>query len=92
MSDVDSLLEYNEIVVKMFNSEDEGFQFYKNYTYEKGFSVRKVYCEWDKDMDERNLRKFVCRVKVSAHRSTLGGRSSCGGRRMSLALVAMLNL
>jgi hypothetical protein len=28
MSDVDSLLEYNEIVMKMFNSEDEGFQFY----------------------------------------------------------------
>jgi zinc finger SWIM domain-containing protein 3 len=43
----------------MFNSEDEGFQFYKNYTYEKGFSVRKVYCEWDKDMDERNLCKFI---------------------------------
>jgi hypothetical protein len=31
-------------------------------------------------------------VKVSAHRSTLGGRTSCGGRAMALALVAVLNL
>jgi zinc finger SWIM domain-containing protein 3 len=60
MSDVDSLMEYNEIVMKMFNSEDEGFYFYNNYPYEKGFSVRKDYCEWDRDLDERNLRKFVC--------------------------------
>jgi zinc finger SWIM domain-containing protein 3 len=60
MFDVDSLLEYNEIVMKVFNSEDEGFHFYNNYTYEKGFSVRKDYCEWDRDLDERNLRKVVC--------------------------------
>jgi zinc finger SWIM domain-containing protein 3 len=60
MSDVDSLPEYNEVVMKMFNSEDEGFQFYNNYAYEKGFSVRKDYCEWNRDLNERNLRKFVC--------------------------------
>jgi zinc finger SWIM domain-containing protein 3 len=58
MSDVDSLLEYNEIVMKMFNNEDEGFHFYNNYAYEKGFSVRKDNYEWDRDLDERNLRKF----------------------------------
>jgi zinc finger SWIM domain-containing protein 3 len=60
MSNDDSLLEYNEIVMKMFNSENEGFQFYNDYAYEKGFSVRKDYCEWDRDLNERNLRKFVC--------------------------------
>jgi zinc finger SWIM domain-containing protein 3 len=60
MSDVDSLLEYNEIVMNMSNSEDEGFQFYNNYAYEKGFSVMKDYYEWDRDLNERNLRKFVC--------------------------------
>jgi hypothetical protein len=31
-----------------------------DYAYEKGFSVRKDYCEWDRDLNERNLRKFVC--------------------------------
>jgi hypothetical protein len=91
MSDVDSLLEYNEIVMKMLNSEDEGFHFYNNYAYEKGFSVRKDYYEWDSGMRGTFANLFAA-VKVSAHRSTLGGRTSCGGRAMSLALVAVLNL
>ncbi|CAN6348504.1 unnamed protein product, partial [Urochloa humidicola] len=52
--------EYSEIVMKMFNSEDEGYEFYNDYAYEKGFSVRKDYCEWDNDHNERTLRKFVC--------------------------------
>ena len=60
MSDDDSLLEYSEIVMKMFGSEDDGFEFYNNYAYEKGFSVRKEYCEWDNGHNERTLRKFVC--------------------------------
>jgi zinc finger SWIM domain-containing protein 3 len=60
MADDNSVVEYNEIVMKMFNSGDEGFQFYNDYAYEKGFSVRKDYCEWDRDLNERNLRKFVC--------------------------------
>ena len=60
MSDDNSLLEYSEIVMKMFGSEDDGFEFYNNYAYEKGFSVRKEYCEWDNGHNERTLRKFVC--------------------------------
>ena len=52
MSDDDSLLEYSEIVMKMFGSEDDGFEFYNNYAYEKGFSVRKEYCEWDNGHNE----------------------------------------
>ncbi|CAN6299708.1 unnamed protein product, partial [Urochloa humidicola] len=60
MSDDDSLLEYNEIVMMMFGSEDEGFEFYNYYAYEKGFSVRKEYCEWYNGHNERTLRKFVC--------------------------------
>ncbi|CAN6167136.1 unnamed protein product, partial [Urochloa humidicola] len=60
MSDDDSLLEYNEIVMMMFGNEDEGFEFYNCYAYEKGFSVRKEYCEWDNGHNERTLRKFVC--------------------------------
>ena len=44
MPDLKSLLEYNEIVRKMFANE-EGFQFYNNYGFEKGFSVRRSYCE-----------------------------------------------
>ena len=35
MSDLESLLEYNEIVKKMFANEEEGFQFYNNYGFEK---------------------------------------------------------
>ncbi|CAO2149169.1 unnamed protein product, partial [Urochloa humidicola] len=55
MSNENSLLEYTEIVMKMFNSEDEGFEFYNDYAYEKGFSVRKDYCKWDSDHNERTL-------------------------------------
>jgi len=35
MSDLESLLEYNEIVRKMFANEEEEFQFYNNYGFEK---------------------------------------------------------
>ncbi|XP_066341426.1 protein FAR1-RELATED SEQUENCE 5-like [Miscanthus floridulus] len=60
MSDDDSLLEYSEIVMKMFGNEDDGFEFYNNYAYEKGFSVRKEYCKWDNGHNAKTLRKFVC--------------------------------
>jgi zinc finger SWIM domain-containing protein 3 len=60
MSNLDSLLEYNEIVRKMFGNEEEGFQFYNNYTKEKGFNVRRSYCEWDNGHNEMTHRKFVC--------------------------------
>ena len=33
MADLESLLEYNEIVRKMFANEDEGFQFYNTHTH-----------------------------------------------------------
>ena len=60
MSDLESLLEYNEIVKKLFANEEEGFQFYNNYGFEKEFSVRRSYCEWDNGHNEMTLRKFVC--------------------------------
>ena len=60
MSDLESLLEYNKIVKKMFANEEEGFQFYNNYGFEKGFSVRRSYCEWDNGHNEMTLWKFVC--------------------------------
>jgi zinc finger SWIM domain-containing protein 3 len=60
MSNENPLLEYHEIVMKLFNSEDEGFEFYNEYAYGKGFSVRKDYYEWDNDHIEKTLRKFVC--------------------------------
>jgi zinc finger SWIM domain-containing protein 3 len=60
MSNDNSLLEYREIVMEMFNSEDKGFEFYNDYIYKKGFSVRKDYCECDNDHNERTLHKFVC--------------------------------
>jgi zinc finger SWIM domain-containing protein 3 len=63
MSNENSLLEHREIVMKLFNSEDEGFEFYNEYAYEKGFSVRKDYCEWDNDHNEKTLHKFVCRCE-----------------------------
>ena len=49
MADLESLLEYNEIVRKIFANEDEGFQFYNTYTLGKGFSVRKSYVEWNSE-------------------------------------------
>jgi len=45
MADPESLQEYDEIVRKMFASEEEGFQFYNPYGLDKGFSVRRSYVE-----------------------------------------------
>jgi zinc finger SWIM domain-containing protein 3 len=39
MPDLEPLLEYNEIVRKMFANEYEGFQFYNNYS----LIVRKMF-------------------------------------------------
>ena len=60
MSDLESLLEYSQIVSRLFASEDEGFQFYNAYGLKKGFSVRRSYVEWDAGHNEMTLRKFVC--------------------------------
>ena len=60
MADLESLLEYNQIVNQMFNSEVQGFQFYNAYALNKGFSVRMSYAEWDASHNELTLRKFVC--------------------------------
>jgi len=43
MVDLESLLEYSQIVSRLFASEDEGFQFYNAYGLKKGFSVRRSY-------------------------------------------------
>lgn len=59
MTDLESLVEYNEIIRKMFANEEEGFQFYNKYSLEKGFS-RRSYVEWDNGHNELTLRKFVC--------------------------------
>ena len=60
MADLESLLEYNQIVSQMFDSEVQGFQFYNAYALKKGFSVRRSYAEWDVGHNELTLRKFVC--------------------------------
>ena len=60
MADLEALLEYNEIVRKMFANEEEGFQFYNKYGREKGFSVRRSYVEWDTSHNELTLQKLVC--------------------------------
>ena len=60
MADLESLLEYNQIVSQMFNSEVQGFQFYNAYALKKRFSVRRSYVEWDAGHNEMTLRKFVC--------------------------------
>jgi len=60
MADLESLLEYNQIVSQMFDSEVQGFQFYNAYGLKKGFSVRRSYAEWDASHNELTLRKFVC--------------------------------
>jgi zinc finger SWIM domain-containing protein 3 len=57
---VEMPLEYDAIVRKMFGNEEEGFQFYNSYAKEKGFSVRRSYCEWDNGHNEMTLQKFVC--------------------------------
>jgi len=54
------LLEYSEIVSKMFANEDEGYQFCNAYALGKGFSVRKSYVEWNSDHTEITLRRYVC--------------------------------
>lgn len=57
---LEALLDYDEIVRKTFNSENEGQEFYNNYAAKKGFSVRKCYLERDNTSKEICLRKFVC--------------------------------
>ena len=60
MADLESLLEYIQIVSQMFDSEVQGFQFYNAYALKKGFSVRRSYAEWDASHNELTLQKFVC--------------------------------
>jgi len=60
MADLESFLEYSQIVSRLFASEDEGFMFYNAYGLKKGFSVRRSYVEWDAGHNEMTLRKFVC--------------------------------
>ena len=60
MADLENLMEYSEIVSKMFADEDEGHQFYNAYALGKGFSVRKSYVEWNCDHTELTLRRYVC--------------------------------
>ena len=60
MADLESLLEYSEIVSKMFANKDEGYLFYNAYALGKGFSVRKSYVEWNSDHTEITLRRYVC--------------------------------
>ena len=60
MADLENLMEYNEIISKMFADEDEGHQFYNAYALGKGFSVRKSYVEWNSDHTEITLRRYVC--------------------------------
>ena len=52
VADLESLLEYNEIVRKIFVNVDEGFQFCNTYTFDIGFSVRKSYVEWNSERNE----------------------------------------
>jgi len=84
--------EYNVIVRKVFDDEEEGYEFYNNYAKGKGFSVRKDYCEWDIGHNERTLRHFVCSVKVSAKRRSWRGRIRSGSRGILLGLDALLSL
>ncbi|XP_039841663.1 protein FAR1-RELATED SEQUENCE 5-like [Panicum virgatum] len=60
MADLENLMEYSEIISKMFADEDEGHQFYNAYALGKGFSVRKSYVEWNRDHTEITLRRYVC--------------------------------
>ena len=60
MADLENLMEYNEIISKMFADEDEGYLFYNAYALSKGFSVRKSYVEWNSEHTELTLRRYVC--------------------------------
>ena len=48
-------LEYNLVISKVFDDEEQGYQFYNNYAKGKGFTVRRDYCEWDIGHNERTL-------------------------------------
>ena len=58
--DLESLVEYSQIVRRLFASEDEGFQFYNAYSLKKGFIMRRSYVEWDAGHNQMSLRKFIC--------------------------------
>uniref|UniRef100_A0A453GV99 Uncharacterized protein n=1 Tax=Aegilops tauschii subsp. strangulata TaxID=200361 RepID=A0A453GV99_AEGTS len=53
------MAEYDDIVIRMFDREEEGFEFCNKYALEKGFSVRKGYVEWDEANVKIILRKLV---------------------------------
>jgi zinc finger SWIM domain-containing protein 3 len=48
-------LEYNDIVRMVFDDEKQAYQFFNNYTFGIGFSIRKDYCEWDNGHNGRTL-------------------------------------
>ena len=58
--DLESLVEYSQIVSRLFASEDGRFQFYNAYGPKKGFSMRRSYVEWDAGHNQMSLRKFIC--------------------------------
>ncbi|WVZ51529.1 hypothetical protein U9M48_002667 [Paspalum notatum var. saurae] len=72
------MLEYYDIVSKVFDSEEEGFQFYNRYVLEKGFSVRKAYVEWDKGNEEICLMNLI--------RSRKGLPTSCPSSSSSIRI------
>lgn len=57
---VEELLEYQQIVSKTFNSEDEGIHFYNKYAWDNGFSIRKSYAERRNAAKEVKRRVIVC--------------------------------
>ena len=64
-------LEYNQVISKVFDDEEQGYRFYNNYAKGKGFSVRRDYCEWDIGHNERTLRHFVCSCEDTSPLSTI---------------------
>ncbi|KAL6894263.1 hypothetical protein ACP4OV_008361 [Aristida adscensionis] len=57
---VEDLLQYQKIVSRTFNSEEEGIEFYNSYTRDKGFSIRKSYEDRRNAAKEVRLRTMVC--------------------------------
>ena len=57
---LEEIQEYNYVANQTFNTEEEFFEFYNGYAFEKGFSVRKDRVRYKPSTKEVTWRRFVC--------------------------------
>ena len=92
MPGLDSLLENNKIVRKMFGSEKEWYWFYNKYARGNDLVWEKAIVSGATATMRGPFGSLFAVVKVSAKRRSWRGRLRSGSREILLVLDALLNL